>query len=45
MDAKLRFERCMEPRMVKLAEELLDINSVATISLPQSTPVSQASAR
>jgi hypothetical protein len=45
MDAKLRFERCMEPRMVKLAEELLDINSVATVSVPQSTPVPQASAR
>jgi hypothetical protein len=45
MDAKLRFERCMEPRMVKLAEELLDINSVATVSVPQFTPVPQASAR
>ena len=45
MDAKLRFERCLEPRMVKLAEKLLDINSVATVPVPQSTPVPQASAR
>jgi hypothetical protein len=37
MDAKLRFERCTEPSMIKLAEKLLDINSVATIPLPQST--------
>jgi hypothetical protein len=38
MEAKLRFERCIEPRMIKLAEDLLDINSVATIP-----PVSQSS--
>lgn len=31
MDAKLRFDRCTEPGMIKLAEELLDIDSVATI--------------
>ena len=34
MDAKLRFERCMEPDMLKLAEKLLDIDSVATIAAP-----------
>jgi hypothetical protein len=45
MDAKLRFERCMEPRKIKLAEELLDINSVATVPLPKSTPAPQTSAR
>jgi hypothetical protein len=45
MDAKLRFERCVEPRMVKLAEKLLDINSVATVPLLPSTPAPQASAR
>ena len=38
MEAKLRFERCMEPRMVKLAEKLLDINSVATIPVEQTSP-------
>jgi hypothetical protein len=45
MDAQLRFERCLEPRMIKLAEALLDINSVATINVPHSTTVPQASAR
>jgi hypothetical protein len=45
MDAKLRFERCLEPRMIKLAEALLDINSVATVRVPPSTTVPQASAR
>jgi hypothetical protein len=45
MNAQLRFERCLEPRMIKLAETLLDINSVATVSLPQSSHVPQASAR
>jgi hypothetical protein len=44
MDAKLRFERCTEPHMIKLAEDLLDINSVATIPLLQSS-VPQASAQ
>ena len=34
MDAKLRFERCTEPHMLKLAEKLLDIESVATIAAP-----------
>jgi hypothetical protein len=38
MDAKLRFERCTEPRMLKLAEQLLDIDSVATIAAPRSEP-------
>ncbi len=38
MDAKLRFERCTEPRMIKLAKKLLDINSVATIPVPQTSP-------
>jgi hypothetical protein len=28
MDAKLRFERCTEPQMIKLAEELLDLDGV-----------------
>ena len=31
MDAKLRFERCTEPGMIKLAEGLLDVDSVATM--------------
>ena len=35
MDAELRFERCMEPRMIELAEKLLDIDSVATITAPR----------
>ena len=33
---KLRFERCHEPRMLKLASELLDLDSVATS--PQRLP-------
>src|SRR4029079_5781190 len=45
MEAKLRFERCVEPRMVKLAEKLLDINSVATVPVPQSSLAPQPSAR
>ena len=32
MEAKLRFDRCTEPRMIKRAADLLDFNSVATIS-------------
>ena len=39
MNAKLRFERCMEPAMIKKAEDLLDIDSVATV------PVSHASSQ
>ena len=35
MDAKLRFERCTEPQMLKMAEQLLDIDSVATIAAPR----------
>lgn len=38
MDAKLRFERCTEPRMLKLAEQLLDVESVATIAAPRPEP-------
>jgi hypothetical protein len=38
MDARLRIERCMEPRMIIMAKDLLDINSVATIPAPQPTP-------
>jgi hypothetical protein len=34
MDTKLRFERREEPHMLKLAEELLDLETVATISSP-----------
>jgi hypothetical protein len=45
MDAKLRFERCLEPRMIKKAADLLDINSVATLPVPESTTLPQASAR
>src|SRR5215212_5101682 len=37
MDAKLRFERCLEPLMIQKAAALLDINSVATVPLPQSS--------
>jgi hypothetical protein len=36
MDARLRFDRCHEPHNLKLAEELLDLESVATIE-PHST--------
>lgn len=35
MNAKLRFERCREPAMLRLAEELLDLDIVATMSAPQ----------
>jgi hypothetical protein len=45
MDAKLRFERCTEPRMIKFAQKLLDINSVATIPVPEQSPVPQAATR
>jgi hypothetical protein len=34
---KLRFERCHELHMLKLATELLDLESVATLGAPQST--------
>jgi hypothetical protein len=36
MDANLRFERCTDPQMLNRAEDLLDINSVATIAVPRS---------
>ena len=32
MNAKLRFERRTEPHMIKLAEELLDLETVATFA-------------
>jgi hypothetical protein len=38
MDAKLRFERREEPHMIKLAERLLDIDSVATLAPPHDSP-------
>jgi hypothetical protein len=38
MSVKLSFERCTEPRMIKLAENLLDINSVATIPVGETSP-------
>lgn len=38
MNAKLRFERCQEPAMLKLAEELLDLDTVATVATPDSSP-------
>jgi len=36
MDANLRFERCTEPEMLRMAARLLDIDSVATIAAPRS---------
>jgi hypothetical protein len=39
MNAKLRFERCTEPQMIKLAEKLLDLEHVAT--MPVGQPSSQ----
>jgi hypothetical protein len=38
MDTKLRFERRDEPHMLKLAEELLDLEKVATIASPHDKP-------
>jgi hypothetical protein len=38
MDAKLRFERREEPHMIKLAEKLLDIDSVATLPTAHDSP-------
>ena len=38
MDARLRFERCTEPQMLKRAEELLDLETVATLATPQHSP-------
>ncbi len=34
---KLRFERCHEPHLLKLAGELLDLDSVATLGAPRSS--------
>lgn len=38
MNATLRFERCQEPEMIKMAKEMLDLETVATLSTarPQS---------
>jgi hypothetical protein len=38
MNVKLRFERCTEPRMLKKAAKLLDINSVASIPVSHAPP-------
>jgi hypothetical protein len=38
MDTKLRFERRHEPHMLKLAEELLELDKVATIASPHDKP-------
>ena len=38
MDTKLRFERRNEPHMLKLAEELLELDKVATIASPHDKP-------
>jgi hypothetical protein len=38
MDAKLRFERREEPHMLKLAEELLELQTVATLAPPHDSP-------
>ena len=34
MSVKLRFERCNEPEMLEMAEQLLDLESVATMTTP-----------
>jgi hypothetical protein len=38
MDTKLRFERRDEPHMIELAEELLDLHTVATLPVPHDSP-------
>jgi hypothetical protein len=38
MDARLRFERREEPHMIKLAQKLLDLESVATVAPPLDLP-------
>jgi hypothetical protein len=38
MDARLRFERCTEPKMLKHAEKLRDLNRVATLSPSNDSP-------
>ncbi|MEX2315605.1 MAG: hypothetical protein WD669_00530 [Pirellulales bacterium] len=35
MGATLRFERCSEPRMIKMAQKLLDLDTHATVTTPQ----------
>lgn len=37
-DTKLRFERSTEPKMIKLAEEMLELDQVATLATPQPAP-------
>ena len=38
MNAKLRFERCTDPSMLKMAEELLELDIVATLATPHQSP-------
>jgi hypothetical protein len=38
MSVRLRFERCNEPEMLDLAEQLLDLDSVATLTTPATSP-------
>jgi hypothetical protein len=38
MDTKLRFERRVEPHMLELAEELLELDKVATLAPPHDEP-------
>ncbi|MEX0614144.1 MAG: hypothetical protein WD738_24100 [Pirellulales bacterium] len=38
MNAKLRFERCTDPDVLKRAEALLDLESVATLATPHDSP-------
>jgi hypothetical protein len=38
MSVRLRFERCNEPEMLEMAERLLDLDSVATLSTPAPSP-------
>ncbi len=38
VDAKLRFERCTGPEDIKLAEKLLDVDSVATVASQPPSP-------
>jgi hypothetical protein len=37
MEAKLRFERCTEPKELEMAAKLLDIDSVATVPVHTSS--------
>jgi hypothetical protein len=38
MNAKLRFERRVEPEMLELADKLLELETVATLATPQRSP-------